>query len=52
MHYVKRASSFEHLSNQHIKGAQWLSGGVLDSRSRGCGFEPNQRNCTVSLSKA
>ena len=32
-------------------GAQWLSGRVLDSRPRGCGFEPRQRHCVVSLSK-
>ena len=30
---------------------QWLSGRVLDSRLRGCGFESNQRHCVVSLSK-
>ena len=34
-----------------IKGAQWLSGGVLDSRPRGHGFEPHRRHCVVSLSK-
>ena len=28
-----------------------LSGRVLDSRLRGCGFEPHQRHCVVSLSK-
>ena len=33
------------------KGAQWLSGRVLDSRPRGCGFEPQWRHCVVSLSK-
>ena len=32
-------------------GAQWLSGRVLDSRPRGCGFELHQRHCVVSLSK-
>ena len=32
-------------------GAQWLSGGVLDSRPKGCGFEPHRRHCVVSLSK-
>ena len=31
--------------------AQWLSGRVFDSRPRGCGFEPHQRHCVVSLSK-
>ena len=25
------------------KGVQWLSGGVLDSRLRGDGFEPHRR---------
>ena len=33
------------------KGAQWLSGRVLDSRSKGRGFEPHRRHCVVSLSK-
>ena len=33
------------------KGGQWLSGGVLDSRLRGCGFEPHRRHCVMSLSK-
>ena len=32
-------------------GAQWLSGRVLDSRPRGCGFEPHRGHCVVSLSK-
>ena len=32
-------------------GKQWLSGGVLDSRSRGCEFEPHWRHCVVFLSK-
>ena len=31
--------------------AQWLSGRVLDSRSRGCGFKPHRRHCVVSWSK-
>ena len=31
------------------KGAQWLSGRVLDSR--GWGLEPSRRHCIVSLSK-
>ena len=34
-----------------IQGAQWLSGRVLDSRSKGRGFEPHRRHCVVSLSK-
>ena len=32
-------------------GAKCLSGRVLDSRRRGCGFEPQRRHCIVSLSK-
>ena len=32
-------------------GAQWLSGRVLDSRSKGRGFEPLRRHCVVFLSK-
>ena len=30
-------------------GAQWLSGRVLDSRPKGCGYEPHRRNCVVVL---
>ena len=33
------------------EGGQWLSGRVLDSRPRGCGFEPHRHYCVVSLSK-
>ena len=29
------------------EGAQWLSGRVLDSRPRGCGFEPHRRHWVV-----
>ena len=36
---------------QQCKEAQWLSGRVLDSRLRGCGFEPHQRHCAMSMSK-
>ena len=32
-------------------GAQWLSGGVLDLRLKGPGFEAHRRHCVVSLSK-
>ena len=32
-----------------IRGAQWLSGRVLDSRPKGRGFEPNRRHCVVVL---
>ena len=34
-----------------IRGAQWLSGRVLDSRLKGRGFKPHRRHCVVSLSK-
>ena len=47
---------FHHISREWkprsvLRGAQWLSGRVLDSRPRGRGFEPNRRHCNVSLSK-
>ena len=31
------------------KGAQWLSGRVLDSRPKGRRFEPHRRHCVVVL---
>ena len=31
--------------------AQWLSCRVLDSRPKGCGFEPHQCHCVLSSSK-
>ena len=34
-----------------LQGAQWLSDRVLDSRLRGCGFEPHRLHSVVSLSK-
>ena len=34
-----------------LRGAQSHSGRVLDSRPKGCGFEPHRRHCVVSLSK-
>ena len=30
-------------------GAQWLSGRVLDTRPKGCGFELHRRHCVVIL---
>ena len=33
------------------KGVQWLSGRALDSRQRGCGFEPHPGHCVVVLEK-
>ena len=47
----KRTISRGQIAPNVIKGAQWLSGGVLDSRPRGCGFELNRRHCAVSLNK-
>ena len=48
-----RASLDMVLSNKRItkglKGAQWLSGRVLNSRPRGRGFEPQRRHCLVVL---
>ena len=32
-------------------GAQWLNGRVLDSGSKGCGFEPQRQHCVVTLRK-
>ena len=32
-----------------IEGTQWLNGRVLDSRRRGCGFEPHPGHCVVVL---
>ena len=37
------------LFTQVLQGAQWLSGRVLDSRPKGCGFEPHRRHCVVVL---
>ena len=38
-------------STAKAKGAQWLSGRVLDSRPKSRGFEPHRRHYVVSLSK-
>ena len=43
--------AFVHHYIDKYTGAQWLSGRVLDSRQRGCGFEPHRCHCVVSLSK-
>ena len=39
------------LTSRHLsyKGAQWLSGRVLDSRPKGRGFEPHRCHCVVVL---
>ena len=41
--------TLKYLSQPNIKGAQWLSGRVLDSRLMGRGFEPHRRHCIVVL---
>ena len=35
-----------------LKGAQWLSGRVLDSRPRGRAFEPHWHNCVILLDQS
>ena len=47
---LKSLSSLDIL-NSIYRGAQWLSGRVLDSRPKGRGFEPHRRHYVVSLSK-
>ena len=37
------------LNDKRLLGALWLSGRVLDSRPRGCGFEPHRHHCVVIL---
>ena len=53
MHYCMRVGpplrNFLDLMHYCTKGAQWLSGRVLDSRPRGRGFEPHRRHCVVVL---
>ena len=43
--------TFDTVVHLELKGAQWLSGKVLDSRPKGRRFEPHRRHCVVSLSK-
>ena len=33
----------------YVKGAQWLSVRVFDSRPKGRGFEPHRRHCVMVL---
>ena len=40
---------FQAVFTQVVRGAQWLSGRVLDSRPKGRGFEPHWRHCVVVL---
>ena len=35
--------------NTIVKGAQWLSGRVLDLSPRGRGYKPHRRHCVVVL---
>ena len=39
------------INTNFLKGAQWLSGRVLDLRPKGRRFKPHRRHCVVSLSK-
>ena len=51
LHIAKRGREMQYYI-QRVRGEQRLSGRVLDSRSRGCKFEPHWRHhCVVSLSK-
>ena len=43
--------NIKYIATCRTMGAQWLSGGVLDSRPKGRGFEPHRRHCVMSLSK-
>ena len=45
------ATYHTYLKSSLNKGAQWLSGRVLDLRTKGHMFEPNRRHCIVSSSK-
>ena len=53
--YLKRIPFFKlfikSVCNIKIEGAQWLSGGVINSRPKGNGFKPHQHHCVLSLSK-
>ena len=51
LHIAKHGREMQYCI-QRVRGGQWLSGRVLDSRLRGCRFEPHWRHhCVVSLSK-
>ena len=41
--------TYMYLQHVYLKGAQWLSGRVLDLRPKGSGFEPHRRHCVVVL---
>ena len=44
-----KSYGIEHYSPSRQKGAQWLSGRVLDSRPKDRGFQPHWRHCVVVL---
>ena len=46
--YAKSKLTLNMIPNMR-KGAQWLSGRVLDSRPKGRGIEPHRRHCVVVL---
>ena len=53
MIYMKYQAFFPQKIKKDItykkKGAQWLSGRVLDSKPRGRRFKPHRRHCVVVL---
>ena len=46
---VLKAQALQRIPIYNLSGAQWLSGRVLDSRPRGCGFKPHRSHCVVVL---
>ena len=51
IHLPLFGATYMYAQSKRLMGVQWLSGRVLVSRSRGCGFEPHRRHCVVSLNK-
>ena len=51
MWYIAVYHGFSYFFIFHCLGTQWLSCRMLDSRSKGCRFEPHWRCCIVSFSK-
>ena len=48
--YLKQLELVSQVMSQTVyMGAQWHSGRVLDSRPRGCGFEPHRHHCVLVL---
>ena len=50
-HLLGPRQCFGSLGHNMPVGVQWPSGRALDLRLKGCGLEPQQRHCVVSLSK-